>query len=1279
MMNRVVLARKITVYWLSMLLVIGSFSSLGLAQTSTTSRILGTVTDPQGAVVPTAEVVIKSNDTGVDYKLKVGEDGTFGIASLPVGTYTISVTAQGFKQTVLQNVRTEIGTPATVEVKLEVGAANEIVTVTSGAEVLQKDSTNVGTVISGRQITELPFASRDALDLVLTMPGTASPGRPRSSSINGLPKGAISISTDGINVQDNTLRSTDGFFTYIRPRIDAIEEVQVSMATPGAEASAGGAVHIRFVTKGGTNEYHGGAYWQNRQRAYNSNYYFSNLTGVERAQVMLNQFGVKVGGPITPWLKDRAFFFVNYEEYRLPEQQTRNRIILSPDAARGIFRYPGGPAAGVNLLGLSALCPGTTTCPGTIDPIIGKILSDMRSSTSKGSVRDQTDPNFQQLTFTNTGGQTRRFPTLRFDVNVTNNHHVEAVYNYQDFASVVDFLNGVDPAFPDPLPQILGSQGSNRFSFSTALRSQLRSDIVNEARFGLTGGTVVFFPEVGAASFDSFGGVAPVFPGNLANPFSVNQNQRRNAPIQQFSDNLSWTRGRHNLNFGGDFNRASSFSQNSRGALVPQLTFDVVTADPATALFSAANFPNITADQLTNARGIYALLTGRVSDININAKLDEITKQYSLAGSAIDRSLAKSFGFYFQDYFKVSQNFTLNYGLRWQPQLAPVHTNNVFVRPTFAGLFGPSGPGNMFRPGAIGGTTTTYIPVDETTKPFENDMNNFGPSIGFAWSPQTNNRWLKMLFGEGDRSVIRAAYAISYVTGGFGDFTGVWNNNPGAARFAGLRVGTGFGAGTVLLRNGIPALSAGPALTFPVASAAGIRADDFDPNLKTPYVQSWTLGLQRELTKDTALEIRYVANHSIGLVRTYNLNEVNIFENGFLQEFINAQNNLAIHTRANCGTTGNPACSFGNSGLAGQVAVPLLATSFGGATSASFTNATFRNLVLQGQAGALANQIGNSTGNIAMHNRRIAAGLPANLFIVNPSVLGANSQLQANGGSSTYNSLQVEVRRRFSSGLLMQGSYVWSHALANASLHGLHTLRSDSMDKGPSAFDLRHAFKLNYIYELPIGPGRRFDYSGAGGVVGKILEGWQTDGIIRWQSGRVFGLNSGRATVNQFESGVTLVGMDANELQRLVQIRKDPLASTRGQVFWLPDDIIDNSLKAFGLKPGAPTGRYIAPPSTPGKFGSFIYLYGPSFFRADLSMVKKTRITERTNVEFRAEFLNAFNNINFLVGGNSAAEGPTLTVASLANFGQTNQAYQDVSTTNDPGGRLIQFVLRFNF
>ncbi len=1252
-------------------LLLMTYSSLGTAQVTTTSRISGIVMDQTGAVVPGAQIMVKSQATGGEFRATSSNDGTFVIPSLTIGFYTVTITAAGFKQLVVKHVKTEIGSIATVDAKLEAGDISESVTVTGGS-VLQTRSTSVGVVITGRQITELPLTSRNALELVLALPGTVTVGGPRNSSVNGLPKGAINISTDGINVQDLTSRSTDGFFAFIHPRVGAIEEVQVSTATPGAEASGGGAIHIRFVTKAGTNEYHGGAWWYHRQRALNSNYYFNNLNNIPRSQVLLNQWGFSVGGPITPWLKDRAFFFFAFDEFRLPSQTSRPRTILNPAAQAGFYNYPGGPTGGVNLLALAA----ANGFPGTFDPTIAKALADIRVSTAKGEVRNLTDPNLQQFTFLSPGNDIRRLPTMRFDFNLTKNHQLEAIYNYQDFVNTVDFLNNADPAFPEPAPKIFGSQSSNRFSFSTALRSTLGSTLVSEIRFGLTGGTAVFFPEIGPASFAPFGGIAPAFNVSalpINNPFSRTDNARRNQPLTQFADNLSWSKGLHNLNFGGSYSRASFFLQDSGGTSVARPTFGISAADPISGIFNPTTIPGATNAQLNQARALYALLTGRIDQVGFNGKLDEETKKYSLESQSIQRAQASGFALYFQDYFKVLPNLSFNYGLRWEVKLSPSNTNEVYVRPTYAGLFGVSGLGNLFKPGASGGAVTTYIPVTEDTKPFDDNFGNFAPSIGIAWSPKFGNLWLKRLFGDGDSAVLRAAYSISYVTGGFADFSGIWNNNPGLVQFAGLRAGTQFAPGSLLLRNGIPAITPPPGPNFPTPSTPGTGAFDFDPHLQTPYVQSWTFGIQRELNRDTVLEVRYVGNHSLRLGRSFNLNEVNIFENGFLQEFTAAQNNLAISLANGRGS------NFRNQGLPGQVNLPIFTASFGSSTSAQFGNSTFTQSLLQGQAGLAASLLGNTSANILFQNNRVSAGLPANLFIVNPSVLGAAAQLLANGGSSTYNSLQVELRRRLSGGLQVQGNYVWSKALTTNTSWGAqpHAIRFPGLDKGPSPFDIRHAFKANFVYELPVGPGRRFNSRGPFGLLGKAIEGWQLDGIVRWQSGRVFPLSSGRFTVNQFDSGVELVGLTTKELQELVKIRKDPVAATRGTVFWLPDDIILNSQRAFGLRAGEnPTGRYIGPPSTPGKFGSYVFLYGPRFFRADLSVIKKTKLTERTDLELRGEFLNAFNNVNFYIG--NLVDAVVIPVNTLT-IGQTDVAYRDLTTTNDPGGRLIQFVLRLNF
>lgn len=246
--------------YLLVLLVIALSGITAFGQGGSTGSISGTVVDPKGAVVAGATVVVKSVATNQENTTQTSGDGTFTVPSLTAGIYTATITATGFKQAVVTEIKVDVGRPSSINVDLEIGSANESVTVVGGGELLQTQSATIGTTLTGRQITDLPTASRDALDLVLALPGTTTVGRPRQSSVNGLPKGALNISMDGINVQDNLLKSNDGFFTYIRPRTDAISEVTVSTTTPGSESSSEGAVQIKFVTQGGGNDYHGGVY-----------------------------------------------------------------------------------------------------------------------------------------------------------------------------------------------------------------------------------------------------------------------------------------------------------------------------------------------------------------------------------------------------------------------------------------------------------------------------------------------------------------------------------------------------------------------------------------------------------------------------------------------------------------------------------------------------------------------------------------------------------------------------------------------------------------------------------------------------------------------------------------------------------------------------------------------------------------------------------------------------------------------------------------------------------
>ena len=344
-------------------------------QATSSGSLTGTVTDPKGAVIAGATVALVSNETKQEFTAQTNGEGTFNIPSLFAGMYTATVSQQGFKTAKVTEIKIAVGTPSSIAVALEVGAASETVTIVGGGELLQTQSATVGTTLTGRQITDIPTASRSALDLVLAMPGTGTPGRPRTSSINGLPKGALNITTDGINVQDNTLKSSDGFFTYIQPRTDAIQEVTVSTSTPGAESSAEGAVQIKFVTQAGGNDYHGAGYWYHRNPALNANYWFNNRDlaadpvthKAPQQRILLNQFGVKLGGPITiPKVfsgKDRAFFFVNYEEYRLPEKSVqRVRTIYTSDAANGIYKFNTTSQTYAPPAGVTCTAGATRTC-----------------------------------------------------------------------------------------------------------------------------------------------------------------------------------------------------------------------------------------------------------------------------------------------------------------------------------------------------------------------------------------------------------------------------------------------------------------------------------------------------------------------------------------------------------------------------------------------------------------------------------------------------------------------------------------------------------------------------------------------------------------------------------------------------------------------------------------------------------------------------------------------------------------------------------------------------
>ncbi|HLK65544.1 MAG TPA: carboxypeptidase-like regulatory domain-containing protein [Bryobacteraceae bacterium] len=1284
-----------------------------LSAQGNTAALSGTVSDQTGAAVPGAEIEVMNVATSLVAKTTGSERGEWSVPSLPAGTYKVTVTKPGFKAATVPSVVIEAGVPASIPVRLEVGQATETINVTAGADIVQSATAEVSNTMTGRQLTDLPFTTRNAVELLVNEPGTATPTTPRSSSINGLPKGALNVTIDGMNSQDNMLKSSDGFFSYLYTPVDAVDEVTMTSSAAGVDATSQGAAQIKFITRSGSNQFHGGVFWQVRNTDLDANYYFNNQIGTPRDVIKLNQGGFHVGGPV---LKNKLFFFTNYELYKLPATQNYKRTILSPAALQGNYQYTAnGQVNSVNLYSLAAaanpsLPSGTRAYPTTPDPILLSTFNQIQQLAAGGIVTPNAsngDYSTQTLTYQPNGKQNNWFSTSRLDYNVTQKHSLSLVYNYDYYLATPDFLNNVVPAYPNT-GTVLGTnvetgQRSNRFGGTLTLRSSLTARLTNEWRGSLNGGSVLFFDALNDGLYSMWRGFIPTFSGGtgvnaLSGVTTSTSAQRRNTPTKEIADTVSWVRGSHQFSFGGNWDQVNAFQSISFTSVMPQISMGIVNGDPiitgATNIFSAANFPGATQNQLNQAEALYADLTGRVN--TITSQVAQVTQgNYQFGTPTVDRDQIREFGLFASDTWRALPSLTIYAGLRVEKQGQFVNTNNLYNSVGgIAGIYGISGVGHLFQPGVLDGQNPTLTPISQD--PGYSIPARYAPSVGVAYQLPGMTGVLGAIFGHHNgATVIRGGYNISTVREGFQVFVSSLGANPGISVSTTVSNATfpqNFGpAGSVQFSD--PSLPTRPPSLPP--TLAGVSLYDFDPHLKLGYAQSWNIGVQRELSRNTVLEVRYTGNHGTDLWRLLNLNETNIFENGFLTDFQNAQNNLTIARNTPAGSvagvsSGPTSINFGNQGLPGQKNLSIIPVAIG-----SSSDTTTANNLVYNQAGTLAVAI---DGNTTRMNNLIKAGFPVNMFQVNPATAGASVFILNNTGSSYYDAGQVELRRRLAAGLQIDGSYVFSKALSVGATNSSSdnqtavTIRNLHLDKGPSAFDIRNAIKFNSIYELPFGAGKAMLNGMHNGVVKQLVSGWQLAGVVRLQSGTPLQLTGLATTTQNATSGVVLHNISLSQLQSEVGIYKTSYAGPNGgKIYYLPPptsdvaastanitsanntNLITNSQAAFGVNglsytqvnPNAP---YIGPTAA-GQVGCICYLYLPWQRHFDLSLTKHTRIKEKVDVELRVQALDVLNLTNFLPNN-----GPT-----SATFAQVTTAYRDINGTVDPGSRIIEFVLRVNF
>ncbi len=1272
-------------------LLLALASTPAFAQSSSTSSLSGVVVDTDGGAIPGATVVVKNNATSVTAEAVSNASGQFSFPGLDAGTYTVTVSLTGFKTFVANDVRLLAARPGSVTARLEIGALTETVEVKASTELVQTQSPAVTTTLSTEQLSELPLISRNALYSVSMLPGVSTTGGPRNSLINGLPNNTVNITVDGVGT-GNMLQSGDGFFSMVTPRMDAVEEITVTGAVPGVGAGSG-STQISFVTRSGSNQYEGSLYHYWRDSRFNSNNFFDAEAGLPKNDIKQHQYGGRIGGPLVlPGFDGRgkAFFFLNMEHFYQPSSVSRTRNVLRDSARAGIFSYErvvgGVPTVQtVNLLALAA----ANGQVSAVDPTVASILDRIHAATqTTGALVATSDPNTQDYRVQFQGKLNQYAPTGRLDFNITDKHRLSATYYWQRFLNNSDFLNSAEPRFPGFLNN--GEQNSYRTTGSIGLRSTLSTNMVNEFKGGWQWSPNDFFANINPGMFEDQGGYALSFP-NIAGTAVTSASTRvnsapRNTTTWSVSNDLSWLKGAHSLTFGGSFsgvhNRTNSYDAVSN----PILGFNT-TFDPAIGLFNTTNFPGASNAQLNDARALYALLTGRVNAINGTARLDASTGKYVYLGDLTQKAKQYAFAAYASDSWRVTPTLTLTGGLRWDVQLPFTAVTPTFSTSTMEDLCGISGLGNgvggracnLFMPGTLTGKANPqYYPFEPGTKTHNTNWTDIGFNAGFAWRPNVQDGWLRSVLGDPETATLRGGYSMTYNVERFDRFTGSVGANPGGTINANRNSTTGFcivcpGESWPVLfsqrdRLGAPAFPEAP--VYPLAATTAQAIQIFQPDLRTPRVHSYSVGFQRSLGADTAMEVRYVGNKSLYRWAEENWNERTIFENGFYDEFLKAQANLKANIAAGRGAT------FAYTGVPGTSPLPIHQAYLSGRSGADVTNPArytasqysnptfvqrFSDLepALAGAATAL--------DTTAFRANALTAGLPANFFVLNPSASGTN--VVTDRDFTRYNSLQVELRRRLSRGFLASASYTYGISKTSSN----QTLRLDRLEVDNTGAP--HELKAQWTWELPVGRGRRFG-SNLHPIVNGLLGNWELSGNARVQTQRYRITNA------------VLVGMTAEELQNEFKIRiyRDDAGQLLG-VYSMPQDIIDNTRRAYNSDAttatgysdlGVPTGRYIKPSSGNGCIAVYrgdcnapdINLNGPLFTRVDLRVKKAFPFLSRANIEVMFEVMNAFNNINFNHQLNPGGDADIFRVTS---------AYTDVNTTADPGGRIGQIVWRINW
>jgi hypothetical protein len=1225
-----------------------------------TTSLRGTVTDSQSLVLPGAVVSLTNSASSAVRKVLTDATGSYSFPQVPPGTYRLDAEKPGFAVASKNGLQLLVGTPATLDLQLAVSATSETVSVTAEASAINTVDASVGNPFSERQVSQLPLQTRNVVELLSLQPGVTSEGE-----VMGARRDQNNITLDGADVNNNqnsglvaqsTATGTGGFqgsnanganvnagFNAVLPiPLDSVQEFRVTVAGGGPAQGRSSGGQVTLITKGGSNELHGSLYEYNRNTATAANTWFNNQAGVARQPLVRNQFGASVGGKV---IRDRLFYFFNYEERTDGSGVAQVRAVPSDAARQGnlVFKLSDGSVQ-------------------TLTPPEIRVVDPQHLGVNQNVLKLLNQyPTGNAPAFGQDGGLS--FSGYRF--NAPSHRNDRALVGKFDFHP--DSAGKHTLSFRGTLADNTDDQVLAQFS-GQAPASTLRDNSKGMAAqyTWVVNPTLINVLNVGFTRFSpSLSGVTgPIFfqtgLDSLQN-YSARPTAQR-LPTFNPADDLTWVKGKHTITAG--FNAriirnntsslTNSFAHYGYGATeLIGLGADIDNA--VTAYIQQRNGnPNAQLADPTSVTNAMGVLLGLVND-------DFHTDQFSKTGSPLPQGTLQSrsfiehdYGLYAGDTWRATRELSISFGLRWENYRPPYENNGLQVAPSvplnqyFAernylqtqGVpqnampnallsWGLNGPGN--------GKPTWWKPSNL----------NFAPRIGIAYSPSGRDGIIGKVFGR--TGAFRMGAGMAYDR--FGSDLITQYDQFGSI---GLATATNFPDSysfqtSPRFTGSAPPLALPAAQSFPYTppNIAAISGEflGISPDLKPPYSYLLNASFAREIPGNMTIEIGYGGRLSHRLLMQGDVyTPLEYFKepkSGITWE----QNANTVRKLFDSGLT--PAAVQANPSLVPNLPFvenvwPGLAnTDFPGSASANYFNCVYGDY--NGSYLDCLHALDRNTTSSYVNGKCLSAKGCYTFF----PLQGSSMPTWMNAGTAAYHSLNVSLRRAYANGLSYDFNYTWSHSidLGSAAESGsgqqgaaIQNIYNAKEFRGSSDFDIRHNITANFLYELPVGKGKRF-FGGAKGWTNGMIGGWQISSIIRYRSGLPTAVGGDLAyNANYWLSSLAIV---TKPVPSAVQLDQNGNPSIFGST---------NAANSFADE-------------LPGHSGTRAAVRLAPMFNADITLSKTFQLPwEHQRLQFRAEAFNAFNNVNFT--------NPSLTLTSSLTFGE----FQGVM---DP--RTMQFALRYEF